>query len=119
MHDCAVAADQAVGEHLILETMVCDATAPMMMLADEQLSTNQALAGLACRPSPSFVAMALDRIGFPFVYGTTAPPRHPDFEFEWQNNLDIGRYGRNLRCMFVASRVPVNCGHLVPLIPRR
>ena len=106
-------------EYLILETMVCDAKAPMMMLADEQLSTNQALAGVACRPSPSFVAMTLDRIGFPFVYGTTAPPAHPDFQFEWKDNLDITRNGQNLRCMFIASRRPVASSHLVELTPAR
>jgi len=105
--------------YLILETMVCDAKEPMMMLADEHLSANQALAGLACRPSPSFVAMTLDRLGFPFVYGTTAPPRHPDFQFEWRDNRDITRDGRNLRCMFVASRRSISAPHLVELISSR
>jgi len=105
-------------EHLIIETMVCDAAAPVMVLADESGSANQALAGLGCRPSPSFIAMALDRIGFAHIYGTTVPPQHADFLFEWRNSLDISRDGHNLRCVFVASRVPLACTHLVDLVPR-
>ena len=80
-------------------------------------SANQALAGLGCRPSPSFVAMALDRLGFAYMYGTTMPPQHPDFLFEWRNNRDARRDGANLRCMFVASRTPVACDHLRLLLP--
>lgn len=105
-------------EQLIIETMVCDAVAPVMVLADESGSANQALAGLGCRPSPSFVAMALDRIGFAHVYGTTAPPRHPDFLFDWRNGMETSRSGHNLRCIFVASREPMACAHLVDLISR-
>jgi SAM-dependent methyltransferase len=102
---------------LVLETIVCDADGATMLLADEEGSANQALAGLACRPSPSFVAMALDRLGFAYVYGTTRPPQHPDFLFEWRNNFEARRDGANLRCMFVASRTPVACDHLRLLLP--
>jgi len=101
---------------LILETMICDAKQPVMVLADEPASVNQALAGIGCRPSPSFVAMALDRIGFPHIYGTTDPPKHPDFQFEWRDTLETVRDGHNLRCMFVASRRPIHSAHLVELI---
>jgi hypothetical protein len=87
-----------------------------MVLADERLSANQALAGLACRPTPSFVAMALDRLGFAHVYGTTAPPDHPDFHFEWLGNGDVTRNRRNLRCMFIASRTSLMHPQLVELI---
>jgi SAM-dependent methyltransferase len=102
---------------LVLETIVCDAEGEIMLLADEEGSANQALAGLGCRPSPSFVAMALNRLGFRYVYGTTRPPQHPDFQFEWRNTLDSHRDGANLRCMFVASRTPVTCDHLTLLLP--
>ena len=102
---------------LVLETIVCDAEGEIMLLADEEGSANQALAGLGCRPSPSFVAMALDRLGFAYVYGTTRPPQHPDFLFEWRNNRDARRDGANLRCMFVASHTPVACDHLRLLLP--
>ena len=83
-----------------------------------EASANQALAGLGCRPSPSFIAMALDRIGFAHVYGTTAPPQHPDFLFEWRNSLDVSRDGHNLRCVFIASRHPIHRPHLVDLVSR-
>jgi hypothetical protein len=102
---------------LVLETIVCDADGAIMLLADEEGSANQALAGLGCRPSPSFVAMTLDRLGFAYVYGTTRPPRHPDFLFEWRNNFEARRDGANLRCMFIASRTPVVCDHLRLLLP--
>jgi SAM-dependent methyltransferase len=103
---------------LLLETIVCDATAPIVTLADESARATQALDGLGCRPSPSFVAMALDRAGFEFVYGTTSPPRHPDFEIDWRNDLASARHGRNLRCVFVASRKRLACAHLVELVTR-
>ena len=102
---------------LVLDTIVCDADQAIMILADEVGSANQALAGLGCRPSPSFVAMALDRLGFPYVYGTTMPPQYPGFQFEWRNNLDARRDGADLRCMFVASRAPLACDHLTLLLP--
>jgi SAM-dependent methyltransferase len=101
---------------LIVETIVCDADRPLMLLHDESGSSNQALAGLGCRPSPSFVAMALDRLGFPYVYGTTMPPLNVDFQFEWRNNFDARRDGANLRCIFVATRTPLVCDHLTPLL---
>ena len=102
---------------LLLETIVCDSEQAVMLLSDEEGSANQALAGLGCRPSPAFVAMALDRLGFPYVYGTTTPPQHPDFQFEWRNNHDARRDGANLRCMFVASHTPIACDHLTLLLP--
>lgn len=101
---------------LIIETMVCDSIHPVMMLVDENASANQALAGLGCRPSPAFITKALDRIGFQYVYGTSAPPRFPDFEFEWRNNLDVTRDGHNLRCIFLASRTPLERPTLTNLI---
>jgi hypothetical protein len=87
-----------------------------MVLADEPFTANQALGGLGCRPSPSFIAMTLDRIGFRHVYGTTQAPAHPDFQFEWKNNLDITREGHNLRCVFIASRNPIRGQSLVELV---
>jgi SAM-dependent methyltransferase len=103
-------------ELLIIETMVCDATPPVMVLVDESASANQALAGLGCRPSPAFVTMSLNRIGFQYVYGTDAPPRFPDFQFEWRNDLDVTRDGHNLRCMFLASRTPLERAALTNLV---
>jgi hypothetical protein len=77
---------------------------------------NQALAGLACRPSPHYVVLALNRAGFPYVYAPVTPPEHEDFRIEWKNNLDCARDGHNLRCVFVASRTPLNNARLVSLL---
>jgi SAM-dependent methyltransferase len=101
---------------LLLETMVCDAVAPVVVLADETKSVNQALAGLGCRPSPSFVTMALNRVGFQWIYGAARPPEHPDFRFVWRNQGETSRDGRNFRCVFVASRSPIENDQLSPLL---
>jgi SAM-dependent methyltransferase len=108
--------EAACGDVLLLETMVCDATAPVMVLADETMAVNQALAGLGCRPSPSFIALALNRVGFSYVYGAARPPDYPDFAFEWRNSLDTTRDGHPLRAVFVASRRPLDLPTLLPLV---
>ena len=101
---------------MILETMVCDSTKPVAVLVDETKAASQALDGLGSRPSPSFLALALNRVGFDYVYGATHPPEHPDFQFEWCDNLDTSRNGFPLRCVIVASRVPLESRALVPLL---
>jgi SAM-dependent methyltransferase len=89
---------------LLLETLVCDSKEPVNVLVDEPKVANQALGMLASRPSPAFVAMTLNRIGFPFIYAPKIPPQHEDFRFEWRNDLSYARDGHPIRCVFVASR---------------
>lgn len=101
---------------LLLETLVCDASQPVAVMVDEPRVHNQALGQVAHRPSPSYVVMALDRIGFPHVYAPRDVPDHPDFHFERRDDLAVGRDGRNLRCVFVASRRPIDSGRLVSLL---
>lgn len=60
--------------------------------------------------------MVLNRIGFPFVYGAMRPSEYEGFRFEWRDNLDDHRDGRNLRCVFVASRHELDAATLVPLL---
>jgi SAM-dependent methyltransferase len=91
---------------VLIETMVCDARLPVLRLEDETTSVNQALRGLAHRPSPSYLALALNRIGFDHVYAATDPPDHPDYRFTWVDNMDTARDGALLRGVFVASRTP-------------
>ncbi len=100
---------------LLLETLVCDHNLPLLHLIDEPLSPNQALRGLGCRPSPSYVAMALNRVGFPFVYAPKVSPKHRDFRFEWKNDLEAWRNGHPLRCIFIASHTELQNPHLVNL----
>jgi SAM-dependent methyltransferase len=101
---------------LVLETMICDHSQPILLLDDETRSLNQALRGIGSRPSPSFVAMALNRVGFPFVYGARIVPDYEDYRFIWQDDLAWFRDGHPLRCVFVASRRPLSEEHLVSLI---
>lgn len=101
---------------LLLETIVADAAQPVMVLADETFAVNQALAGLGCRPSPSFITLALSRVGFRYVYAAASPPEHADFRFEWRNTFETSRDGHNLRCIFVASRTAREDPALVPLL---
>jgi hypothetical protein len=83
---------------------VCDSTLSLLRLEDEPTTANQALRGLAHRPSPSY--LALNRVGFDHVYAATDPPNHPDYRFSWLDNLDTARDGALLRVVFVASRSP-------------
>src|SRR5262245_43944423 len=65
---------------LALETIVCDCSAPVLGITDEpNVTWNQSLGSFGCRPSPSWVTMILNRIGFPYVYAPNAPPNHEDF----------------------------------------
>jgi SAM-dependent methyltransferase len=89
---------------LLLETVVCDSSAPVLHLIDEPPSFNQTMDAMGCRPSPGYVTMGLNRVGFAHVYAPLRPPRHPDFQFAWKDNLDHSRDGYLLRCIFVASR---------------
>jgi SAM-dependent methyltransferase len=103
-------------EMLLLETIICDHQLALVRMEDESTDVNQALGGVAGRPTPHYVVLALNRIGFPFVYAPATPPEHEDFRFEWRNNLDTARDGHNLRCIFVASRKELKNSNLVPLL---
>ena len=85
-------------------------------MADECNAANQAVEGIGSRPSPAWVTQALNRIGFDHVYGPTQPPDHPDFRFEWKNNLEDLRDGHLLRCVFVGSRSPLKVPGLASLL---
>jgi SAM-dependent methyltransferase len=101
---------------LLIETMVCDSRLPVLRLEDETKSVNQALRGLAHRPSPTYLALALNRVGFEHVYAATDPPDHPDYRFSWLDNMDTTRDGALLRGVFVASRTPRRERGLTPLL---
>jgi hypothetical protein len=102
-------------EILLLETVICDSSLPLMLLKQESLSADQAMEGLACRPSPKFVVTALRHVGFNYVYSTKTAPDHPDFHFKWKNNMDSMRNGHNLRCIFIASRKRLDNDKLIQL----
>lgn len=102
---------------LLMETIVCDSDKPVLLYEDESFKNpNQSLRVLGCRPSPSFVAMILNRVGFPHVYGPRRVPDHQDFQFRWLNDLTSSRNGHPIRAVFVASMAPLNNENLVPLL---
>jgi SAM-dependent methyltransferase len=103
-------------EMLLLETIICDHELALVRVEDESTDVNQALGGIAGRPTPHYVVLALNRVGFPFVYAPVTPPEHEDFRFEWRNNLDCARDGHNLRCIFVASRNELHNPALISLL---
>ena len=100
---------------LLLETLVMDSPRPYLELADEPKTVNQALSGIGCRPSPAFVTMALNRVGFTHVYTLAEPPDHDDFRFEWRDDGAWQRGGHPLRCMFVAALRQLPNPGLIPL----
>lgn len=106
----------ACNDLLLLETVICDSKKSVVEFVDENLTTNQALLPLACRPSPSFVTLALNRIGFPHVYQPITSPQHQDFRFYWRDQLEHQRDGHLLRCVFVASRRPLKNANLRSLL---
>jgi FkbM family methyltransferase len=101
---------------LLLETIIVDSKLPMLLLADETKAASQALGGVGCRPSPSYVSMGLNRIGFPCVYGLTSDGEHEDFEFDWRDDNESTRNDHPLRCFFVASQRPLSSSRLVTLV---
>ena len=100
---------------LLLETITLDHELPLVQLVDEPAQANQAVDGLACRPTPSWIALALERSGMGMVYATTSEPAHRDFGAAALDDLEWQRDGANLRRIFVASRAPLEVDGLVPL----
>jgi FkbM family methyltransferase len=99
---------------LLLETVILDHPEPLVRIVDEPTETvSQAVSGVAVRPTPAFVSMALSRAGLPFVYAPLTPPKHPDFEFQWKADREFFRDGHLLRCIFVGSRRLLDNAELV------
>lgn len=105
-------------ELLLIETMICDHYLPLTLMCEETSSFNQAIHNIGTRPTPSFVVLALRAAGFAHVYAPRVPPDHPDFQFDWKNDLCDSRDGHLLRCMFIASRRPIINSNLIPLLQK-
>lgn len=103
---------------LLLETCVCDSALPVLRLAEETKTFSQALQGVGCRPSPSYVVLGLNRAGFPWVYQPSSVPDYPDFHFGWRNDLSSRRAGNLMRCVFIASKHPMDNPKLHDLLNR-
>jgi len=103
-------------ELLLIETMVADHHLPLVRMSEETSLYNQALHNIGSRSTPSFVVLALRNSGFQYVYTPTIPINHPDFQFDWRDDLSDSRDDHLLRCMFIASRSPMNNPHLTTLL---
>ena len=101
---------------LLLETIVCDHSQPLVLYDDETKTYSQALSGVGCRPTPSFVAMMLSRVGFHYVYTPTYPPQYPDFQVEWTDSLVWRKDDHPIRCVFVASKRRLENANLISLV---
>lgn len=101
---------------LLIETVVSDHPLPLVVMCEEPSAFNQAVANIGCRPTTNFVALAIRSSGFPYVYAPRVFPDHPDFRFDWKNDLSDSRDGNLLRCLFVASRKPMVNPNLIALL---
>jgi hypothetical protein len=100
---------------LLIETVVCDSPLPVARLDDETLTVSQALRGMAHRPSSSYLALALNRIGFEHIYAATERPEYPDYIWTPSGDGAFSRDGHLLRGVFVASHNAIVSAGLVPL----
>ena len=100
-------------ELLLLETCITDYPRPILQLVEETATYSQFLTGIGCRPTPSYVVMALLHVGFDYVYIPATVPLHPDFQFSWKSDLAHVRDGHNIRQVFIASRSNLNNTKLV------
>lgn len=103
----------ACKETLLLETCITDHPHPLLHLVEETATYSQSLTGIGCRPTPSYIVMALLRADFRYVYVPKAPPQYVDFEFTWQGDLAHVRDGHNLRQIFIASRSEIPNSNLI------
>lgn len=86
---------------LILETVVAVSPKPIVKFVIEHLEKDQALRGIACRPSERYLIMVLSQCGFHYIYMPTVWPKHPEFSRRAIVN------GKLTRTIIVASRKPI------------
>jgi SAM-dependent methyltransferase len=103
-------------ELLLIETIILDHKKPLLLMDEETATFSQAIRGIGCRPTPSFVALALRESGFANIYAPRTPIDHPHYRFRWTNSLQWRRRQRLMRAIFVASRKPLSSPGLARLI---
>jgi len=94
-------------EILLLETCVSFGDEKSVNLTQEKIDDpTQALKGIGCRPTRSWVFHTLKEF-FPFVYVTKTQPWHEEFPIDWSTPPE-SRDGKLTRSVFVASRTPLD-----------
>lgn len=99
-------------EMLLLETCVSFGNEELINLTHENIDDpTQALEGIGCRPTRSWVFNTL-KIYFPFVYLTRTQPWHKEFPVDWTSESKTNHEGL-IRSVFVAAKKPLNNPSLV------
>jgi SAM-dependent methyltransferase len=102
-------------ELLLLETMVCDCSFPVLVFdREEKESFDQGLSGWGTRASTPLIVSLVSAAGWPNIYLPKTVPAHPDFQwaangvrhFPWDDG-SVLMETKNLRRIFVASRSPL------------
>ena len=91
-------------EVLLLESCITDHPEPFNLWVEETYAYNQALRGIGCRPTPSFVISALHQAGFSYIYFPKQPPEHKDFQFTYKGDFSYKRNNHLIRQIFIASK---------------
>jgi SAM-dependent methyltransferase len=105
-------------ELMIVETLITDSEEPVVALVADPDDPTMALRGIASRPSPSYVGLALHAAGFEHLYRPRTLPDHGDFQYEPRGDGRHMRDGNPMRGIFVASRRPLDVPALEPFEPR-
>ena len=88
----------------IIETCITDAEDPVLFLVQENFDDQtQALHGIGCRPSRSYVIKCLKLGGFKYVYEPKKLPDHKEFKYKLVNDYNWLKDGSLIRSIFIAS----------------
>lgn len=105
---------QACTGQILLETCVSLGAFPEVVFLRDYRGNNQAVSGIACRPTRAWVKEALER-HFGMAYFPLTQPGHPDFPEDWICPETQVLY----RAIFIGSKVPLANPRLGTGIPRR
>lgn len=105
---------QVCSGQILLETVVSPGDAASLPLVREPPVANQAVGGIGCRPTRSWVMDRLRKC-FGHAYTTLEQPDFPDFVDDWR----VVEYSGNLRAVFVGSKVELPNPQLTAQLPMR
>jgi hypothetical protein len=91
--------------HLVLETEVCDAASPEVIVLAEEEGYDQAVDGRGCRPSASRVERLLGQEGFTWTRIGDDRCNAGIHVYDWAET-DSGRYAHGQRRLWFAQRGP-------------
>jgi len=99
---------------LLVETCVSLGNYPEVIFLRDYEGRNQAVSGVACRPTRVWMRDTLARY-FGYAYLAKTQPNHPDFPVDWDRPETRILY----RAVFVGSRVALANPNLTDTIPRQ